>query len=166
MYSGIYISLNLQFVLSTRKEAQISITQLKEERYTVGKILWRGGTYVTQISISQSILLINSSAPEGGIDELWEIWKVCMPRRYLHPSQTFWLLVPIGQNRRLKVRWARKRKPERGYALRLDSHISQLIPAINSSNRRRESGKKRDASWKNLKWGLYPQISISFNYCD
>jgi len=39
MYSGIYISLNLQFVLSTRKEAQISITQLKEERYTVGKIL-------------------------------------------------------------------------------------------------------------------------------
>jgi len=66
MYSGIYISLILRFVLSTRKEAQISITQLKEERNTVGKNLWRGGTYVTQISISQ--------APEGGIDELWEIW--------------------------------------------------------------------------------------------
>jgi len=37
------------------------------------------------------------------------------------------ILLVIGSdrsNRRLKVRWARKRKPERGYALCLDSHIS------------------------------------------
>ena len=49
------------------------------------------------------------------------------------------------------MRWAGERKPERGYALRLD--ISQLTPAINSSNRRLRNGKKRDESWKNPKRG-------------
>jgi hypothetical protein len=39
MYSGIYISLNFRIVLSIRKEVQISISQLKEKRYTVRKKL-------------------------------------------------------------------------------------------------------------------------------
>jgi hypothetical protein len=60
-------------VLSTRKEAQISITQLKEERCTVGKNLFRGGSYVTQdfhISMNSDQFF---GPTEGGIDELWEI---------------------------------------------------------------------------------------------
>jgi hypothetical protein len=70
MYSGIYISLILWFVLSTRKEA---ITQLKEERCTVGKNLWRVGTYVTpnfHISMDSDQFF---GPTEGGIDEQWEI---------------------------------------------------------------------------------------------
>ncbi len=95
----------------------------REERYAVGKNLWRGGTCVTRISISQSILPI--SRTEGGRYEQKSEMRVCMPLRYLHPSQIFsfffWLLVPIGQTEGWK---ARKRKPEKGYTLCLDSHVN------------------------------------------
>ena len=60
----------------------------REERYAVGKNLWRGGTCVTRISIiSQSILPI--SRTEGGRYEQKSEMRVCMPLRYLHPSQIF-----------------------------------------------------------------------------
>src|SRR5712664_2030246 len=64
MYSGIYISLILRFVLSTRKEAQNSV---KREKYS-GKEPLKGW----YVRYSDFHISINSSAPEGGIDELWE----------------------------------------------------------------------------------------------
>ena len=81
------------------------------------------GTYLTQISISQSTHLANSSdRPKrrgGEMSSGKSEGRVCMPLRYLYPSQFFldyWF--PIGQTK------ARKRKPERGYALHSDSGIS------------------------------------------
>ena len=96
MSSGIYISLNFRIVLSIRKEVQISITQLRE--IYSGKEPLKGW----YVRYSDFHISNNSSdqffGPEGGIDELWKSeGRVCMPRRYLHPSQSFWLLVPIGQ---------------------------------------------------------------------
>jgi len=155
MYSGIYISLNLQFVLSTRKEAQISITQLKE-RNTVGKNLWRGGTYVTQISISQSILLINSSAPEGGIDELWEICYI--------PVDLFgyWFR---SVKQKVESEMSDEKKAWKGYALGLDSHIS-VNPCDKFFESASRKWKKRCIGSEPQRGGVCPQIYISFNCCD
>ena len=94
---------------------QISRTQLKKVMQWERKV----GTYLTQISISQSTHLANSSdRPKrrgGEMSSGKSEGRVCMPLRYLYPSQ-FWF--PIGQTK------ARKRKPERGYALHSDSRIS------------------------------------------
>ena len=154
MYSGIYISLIVWLVLSTRKEERYTMEQRREicsgkdplkglyVRYSDfhrpnrrGKIwaeIWNEGVHATQI--------IDTYIPVNFFLFL------------------FWLLVPIGQTEGWK---ARKRKPERGYTLRL---AAMLTPAINSSNRRRENGKKRDASWKNPQRGvvyLFHSISVT-----
>ena len=60
-------------MLSIRKERYLSRTQLKDESHAVGKNLWRSGTYVTQISTSQLILVINSS-DRGNSCDYW-IWS-------------------------------------------------------------------------------------------
>jgi hypothetical protein len=96
------------------------------------------GTYVTQ----QSTHLVNSSdRPKrrgGEMSSGKSEGRVCMPLRCLYHSQLF---VPIGQT---KVRWARKRKPERGYALCLDSHIS-----VNPCDKFFQSAPRK---WKEKRW--------------
>ena len=91
MSSGIYISLNFRIVLSIRKEVQISITQLRKR-----DIQWEGTSEGAVRSLLRFPYLNQFFGP--GIDELWKSeGRVCMPRRCLHPSQVFLLLVPIGQ---------------------------------------------------------------------
>jgi len=103
---------------------------------------------------------LNSSDRPNIRGKIWaEIWNEGVHATQIPTSQSKNLLSFDRSNRGLKVRWARKRKPERGYTFRLDSHVN---PAINSCNRRRENGKKRDASRKNPKRGAVCHSDIYF----
>jgi len=104
----------------------------------------------------------------------WNRWAVgnpkggCVCHLDTHIQSILLVIGSDRSNRRLKVRWARKRKPERGYTLCLDSHISvSPCDEFFQSAPPKWEEKKRDVSWKNAIGGLYAtQISISFNSCD
>ena len=78
---------------------QISRTQLKKVMQWERKV----GTYLIQISISQSTHLANSSdRPKrrgGEMSSGKSEGRVCMPLRYLYPSQFFGLLVSDRSNK-------------------------------------------------------------------
>ena len=129
MYSGIYISLILWLVLSTRKEDQISMTQLKEE---------------TQRYLPPGFILDFSPCSFSRENRGW----LCHLDTYIPVN-----FLIIGQTEGWNFSgWGK----ESLKGLRLD--ISQLTPAIDSSNQRLGDGKKRDRSCMPLR---YPFHSIS-----
>jgi len=92
---------------------------------------------------------------------------VCHLDTYI-PVSFFWTIGSDRSNRRVKVRWARKRKPERGYALHSDIHISVNSCDIFFWSIPRKWKEKRGV-WKDSErgGGLYAtQICTPVNSCD
>ena len=130
MYSGIYISLILWLVLSTRKEDQISTTQLKEE---------------TQRYLPPGFILDFSPCSFSRENRGW----LCHLDTYIPVN-----FLIIGQTEGWNFSgWGK----ESLKGLHLD--ISQSTPAIDSSNQRLGNGKKRDRRCMPLRYPFH-SISV------